>query len=288
VVKNAMVRVIPEASQRVNELVTGNVDLITNLSADLALQCDSDVSRLVPYTTLRKMHLNLQLNNEYLGNLKVRQALQMAVDRQTIIDTLLGGNTYILAAPVNEPNNNPDLAPLTYDPEAAKALLVEAGYPDGFEVTIQTTAGAFGSDKEISQLVAQDLGNIGVKATVEVIEENKLWELLETHDHPGIMFLGLGTYNLPIKELNTFYSTDIDNAGNFVNADFDAAIDAMKVETDEAARLQHSFKAQQILWDEMPWVYLWRLPGFQGQSNRLNLPPYADGYIDIWQAELTE
>ena len=76
VVKNAMVRVIPEASQRVNELTTGNVDLITNLPADLAKQTDSDNSRLVPYTTLRKMHLNLQLNNEYLGNPKVREALQ--------------------------------------------------------------------------------------------------------------------------------------------------------------------------------------------------------------------
>jgi len=288
IVKNAMVRVIPEPSQRVNELVTGNVDLITNLPADLAKQTDSENSRLVSYKTLRKMHLNLQLNNEYLGNQMVRDALQMAVDRQTIIDTLLGGNTYVLKSTVNEPNNDASLPALTFDPEKAKALLAEAGYPDGFEVVLQTTAGAFGSDKEIAQLLAQDLENIGIKVQLEVIEENKLWELLETHDHPGMLYLGLGTYNLPIKELNTFYSTDIDNAGNYNSPEFDAAVDAMKIETDEAKRLEYSYTAQQILWKDMPWVYLWRLPGFQGQSNRLNLLPYADGYIDIWQAELTE
>jgi ABC-type transport system substrate-binding protein len=100
------------------------------------------------------------------------------------------------------------------------------------------------------------------------------------------MFLGLGTYMLPIKELNTFYSTDIDNAGNYVSAEFDKAVDNLKVETDEAKRQEYMFEAQQILWKDMPWVYLWRLPAFQGQSNRFDFKPYPDGYIDIWQAAI--
>jgi len=70
------------------------------------------------------------------------------------------------------------------------------------------------------------------------------------------MFLGLGTYNLPIKELNTFYSTDIDNAGNYVSAEFDAAVDALKIETDPEMRKKYMYQAQQILWDDMPWIYL--------------------------------
>jgi peptide/nickel transport system substrate-binding protein len=288
VVKNAMVKVIPEASQRLNELTTGNVDLITNLPSDLAQQANTDKSRLVPYQSLRKMHLNLQLKNEYLKNPKVREALQYAVDRQTIIDTLMGGATQPLPSTVNAPNNDPSLKPYPYDLEKAKALLKEAGYEKGFEITFQTTADAFGSDKEISQLVAQDLEKLGLKVKLEVIEENKLWELLETHDHPGIMFLGLGTYNLPVKELNTFYSTDIDNAGNYVSAEFDQTVDAMKVETDQAKRTDLMYKAQQILWKDMPWVYLWRLPAFQGQSKRFDFVPYPDGYIDIWQAKLAE
>lgn len=287
-IKNAMVKVIPEASQRLNELTTGNVDLITNLPSDLAQQANSDNSRLVPYQSLRKMHLNLQLNNEYLKDLKVREAIQYAIDRQTIIDTLMGGATEPLQAPVNPPNSDPSLQPYPFDLEKAKALLKEAGYEQGFEITLQTTADAFGSDKEISQLIAQDLENLGLKVNLEVIEENKLWELLETHDHPGIMFLGLGTYNLPIKELNTFYSTDIDNAGNYNSPEFDQTVDAMKIETDEAKRTELMNKAQQILWKDMPWIYLWRLPSFQGQSKRFDFAPYPDGYIDIWQATLTE
>jgi peptide/nickel transport system substrate-binding protein len=287
-IKNAMVKVIPEASQRLNELTTGNVDLITNLPSDLAQQANSDNSRMVPYQSLRKMHLNPQLNNPILANKQVREAMQYAIDRETIIETLMGGATAPLTAIVNPPNSDPSTKPFPYDPEKAKTLLKEAGYENGFEVVLQTTADGFGSDKEISQLVAQYLGDVGIQVQLEVIEENRLWELLETHDHPGLMFLGLGTYNLPIKELNTFYSTDIDNAGNYVSADFDAAVDALKIETDPEMRKKYMYQAQQILWDDMPWIYLWRLPAFQGQSNRFVFEPYADGYIDIWQADLQD
>lgn len=285
-IQKAMVRVIPEASQRLNELTTGNVDMITQLSADLAEQANSENSRLVPYQSLRKMHLSYQFKNEYFANPKVREALQYAIDRQTIIDTLLGGATQPLQAIVNPPSSNPNTQPFPYDVEKAKALLAEAGYPDGFEVTLQTTAGGFGNDKEVAQLLAQDLENVGLTVNLEVIEENSLWELLETHDHPGLMYLGLGTYQLPVKELNTFYSTDIDNAGNYVSAEYDAVVDAIKVETDEAKRQELIYQAQEILWTDMPWLYLWRLPAFQGQSNRFELAPYFDGYIDIWQAVL--
>ena len=285
-IKKAMYRVIPEASQRLNELTTGNVDLIANLSADLAKQANSDKSRLVSYQYLRKMHLSYQFKNPILAKPKVREALQYAIDRQTIIDTLLGGATEPLQAIVNPPSNSPTTKAFTFDPEKAKALLAEAGYPDGFEIDLQTTAGAFGNDKEVAQLLAQDLENVGIKVKLEVIEENKLWELLETHDHPGLMYLGLGTYMLPVKELNTFYSTDIDNAGNYVSKEFDATVDALKVETDEAKRMELIYKAQDILWADMPWLYLWRLPSFQGQSNRFELLPYYDGYYDLWQATL--
>ncbi len=288
VIENAVIRVIPEASQRLNELITGNADLAINLNVDLAESANTDISRLVSYQSLRKMHLMPQLNNEILANHKVREAMQYAIDRQTIIDALLAGSTEPLQSTVNSPNNDPSLVPYTYDPEKAKALLAEAGYADGFEVTLQTTAGGFGNDKDVAQLLAQDLENVGIKINFEVIEENKLWELLETHDHPGLMYLGLGTYNLPIKELNTFYSTDIDNAGNYVSAEFDATIDAMKVETDPEKKKELSYKAQQILWTDMPWIYLWRLPQFQGQSTRFDLAPYPDGYIDIWQAKIVE
>ena len=142
--------------------------------------------------------------------------------------------------------------------------------------------------KKFPSCIAQDLENIGIKVNLEVIEENKLWELLETHDHPGMMFLGLGTYNLPIKELNTFYSTDIDNAGNYVSAEFDAAVDAMKVETDEAKRLELSIKPSKSSGTICPGFTCGVCPPSRVRATASNLPPYADGYIDIWQAKLTE
>ncbi len=100
-----------------------------------------------------------------LADVRVRQALNMAVDRQAIVDVLLDGRTVLASQPATRSafGFDPSLEPYPYDPDAARALLAEAGYPDGFSFTLETGIGA-----ALVQRVADDLSRIGVTMEVQM------------------------------------------------------------------------------------------------------------------------
>jgi peptide/nickel transport system substrate-binding protein len=288
-IKDLQIRVIPEASSRLNELKVGNVDLVYSLRADQAKQANTDISRLYAFESLRKMHLSIQFGKDgpdAFKKLEVRQAMNYAIDRKAIIDAFMNGGTKPLPGLVNSPNTSPNVKPYEYNVAKAKELMAKAGLANGFQTTIFTQADRYGSDKEICQILKQNLEAIGIKVTLEVIEAGKFVDFVNKKNYPGMLFLGLGTYNVPAFELVTFQTGNVDNLGNYTNPEFDKALEAMTVETDPAKRATLTNKAEEIVYADTPWVYLWRLPFFMGMSNRLVFSPYPDGYIDFWQASL--
>lgn len=99
---------------------------------------------------------------------RVRQAVNYALDRDTLTQTILDG----VAKPANQPGPpvclgyNPDLPPIPFDPQAARALLAEAGYPDGFKFVVQATLGSSASASEVLQVIARDLSKVGVEMEI--------------------------------------------------------------------------------------------------------------------------
>lgn len=282
-------KVIPEASSRINELIVGNVDFLPSIPGDLAKQANSDKSKMVQFMSLRKMFLAMQLGKdgiEPLKKLEVRQAMNYAIDRKSLIDAYLLGSTESLKGVVNPPNTSPNVVAYDYNPEKAKELLTKAGYPNGFDLTLQTQASAYGSDKEINQVIKQNLEQVGIKVNLEILEPAKFQEVHKGKNYPGLLYFGLGTYNSPEIELNTFTCGYTDNSFNYCNDNFAAALDELTTTSDPAKRLELSNKAEEIVWNDVPWLYLWRLPYFQGQSNRIEYEPYLDNYVDVWQIKL--
>ena len=102
---------------------------------------------------------------------RVREALNYAVDRETLTASILEG----VAQPANQPGSpvclgyNPNLPPIPYDPERAKALLAEAGYADGLKFVVQGTLGSNASASEVFQVIAQDLAKVGVEMEIRPI-----------------------------------------------------------------------------------------------------------------------
>lgn len=288
-IKDLQIRVIPEASSRLNELKVGNVDLVYSLRADQAKGANTEVSRLYAFQSLRKMHLSIQFGPEgpeAFKKLEVRQAMNYAIDRKAIIDAFQNGATAALSGLVNAPNTSPNIKAYEYNVAKAKELMVKAGYANGFSTTLFTQADRYGGDKEICQIIKQNLEAIGIKVTLEVIEAGKFTDFVNKKNFPGMLFLGLGTYNVPAFELITFQTGNVDNLGNFTNPAFDKALEEMTVTSDLALRATLTNKAEEIVYADVPWVYLWRLGFFMGMSNRLVFEPYPDGYIDFWQASL--
>jgi peptide/nickel transport system substrate-binding protein len=277
-IQNLVLRVIPEASSRLNELITGNVDLVTGLKPDQADQANSDVSRLVTAEGWRKMHVGIsQIGDDPLKNKLVRQAMNYAVDKQTIIDTMMLGATSPLQSVVNPPLNNPDLEPYEYNPEKAKELLAEAGYPDGFTVLFQAPIERYGMDKDIAQVI---------KTEFEAIEWGKYLDYLDARSFEGLDFMGYSTYIVPGPQLGTLICGALDNPSNYCNEEYDAMFEEFNTTEDEAERQRISNEMQALVWDDAPWIFLWRLPMFLGMSNRLQWEPHPALYVDMWDASL--
>lgn len=173
-----------------------------------------------------------------LKNKLVRQAMEYAIDKQLIVDSLLYGYGKVAYAVV------PDVAieykevkvPHVYNLEKAKALMAEAGYPDGFETEIWTSA--IQDYSELSQIVQDQLADINIKAKVLVQDANTIDSRLNAGDEYGMSlhFYSCNSGHVEFTLSNILPTGMLRNSSRFSNADYDEAYYKWLVTTDEAER----------------------------------------------------
>ena len=284
-IKDVVFRDIPELSSRINELKAGSVDVAVGLTPDTAAGAKSTISKVIAVNSLRKMHMGISFTGiAPLKDKRVRQALNHAVDVRTMIDTLQGGMTKPLLSLVNPPNNDPSLAPFAYDAEKAKAMLKEAGH-EGFE--LQVAYGRYPGAREVSEAVASYLEAVGLKPKLEAYETGRFEEMLKQKAFTGIYYYGWASLINPSVELVILTSDAVDNSNGYNNPDYDKLVKTAAVTLDEPKRKAILKQAEDFIWDECPWLYLWYLPAIYGLSNRLDYAVRPDEYIEIYRAKLT-
>lgn len=171
-IKNLDVRELPENASRLQALCSGQVDLANQLTPDdfaTIEGCGRKVVTSVTNNTVNLMFRHL-VEDSPVHDVRVRQALNYAYDKQTFVDTVLHG----LTRPSGQPATHTmagfqkDVEPYPYDPDKARALLAEAGYPDGLDLMaeIVVTTGEF---KQTFQAMAADLKKVGVNLELRVI-----------------------------------------------------------------------------------------------------------------------
>lgn len=169
-------KVVPDQGSRIAAFRTGQADTIGSLSPeelDQLIKTNPDVTVFEAlFATQEQLYLNMK--KEPFNDLKVRKAISMAVDRQSMVKAIYGGGE--TSGPVN-PSLGDWSLPLEereklqpYNPEEAKKLLEEAGYPDGFDTTLMVTNGYGEQLVRVAQWIAEDLRNIGINAEIEVVE----------------------------------------------------------------------------------------------------------------------
>lgn len=176
-VDEVTIRVIPEQSVQLLEYEAGNLDLVRVPQSDLIrVRDDAALSaQLLEIPVLSTFHLRVNLNDPVLGDPLVRRALAQAIDRQAIIDSVLQGQG-VPADGLYPPGLSafdPDSDPFPYDPEAARALLAEAGYPDGVEITLRT--GQIETEVRVLNAIAQTAAPAGFTITVNSTERS-VWD----------------------------------------------------------------------------------------------------------------
>jgi peptide/nickel transport system substrate-binding protein len=285
------VEVIPIADDAARELALkgGEVDWIFTISPQNLqnLQDDPDVVvELSPRLSYDYFALNL--NKAPFDNVLVRQAIATAIDRQVICDFAFFG----LCEPVQGPtaSGSPwfvDYTPYTGGPDAARALLAEAGYADGFDMVINPVIG-FGETIRGAQVVQQQLAEIGINVQVVPEEVGIIIEKQGTGEFDALMWSWLGLTDAEDYYYLQHRTGQGFNFTGFSDADFDALVDAGRGVADVSERYAIYEQANQILVDAAPYVYMYAKsevkawnPVVQGYTVRSDS---ANNFWTVWLA----
>lgn len=176
-VDEAVLEVVTEPSARVIKLEAGEVDVALDppLNQLAALKAEPGITTgsVTPYRADF-----VQLNTRYapLGNEKVRQALNYAIDKTALIKGVLyGEGTPAASAMPVMAYADPALTPYPYDPAKAKALLADAGYPEGFEAEMLVDSG-IATQRNTAIALQAMLAQVGVKVKIQMLESGTQWE----------------------------------------------------------------------------------------------------------------
>ena len=169
--KSIIWRPVAEAASRIVELTSGRADVIEKVPPELAQEVTGPGIKIQRVQSLFRHVIMLNLEKPPFNNLKIRQALNYAVNKEHLIQFILNGAGTpmgCLIGPTLE-GYNPDLKPYPFDPARAKMLLAEAGYPNGVEAEILCPSGRYLKDKEIMEALAFQAKEAGfnLKLTVQ-------------------------------------------------------------------------------------------------------------------------
>jgi peptide/nickel transport system substrate-binding protein len=262
-------KILPESATRLAALETGEVALIPNLSPDSIARMKANPKlSVVVGDPARIMHIAFILGRKPFDNHKVREAFNYAVDRQAIVDTVMMGLAKVADAQLyhaSSPGFNPNLKAYNYDPQKAKKLLAEAGYPDGITVTFGSPNGRYLRDRMVCEAIVGQMAEAGITVKLEALEWGTFWSRAVTNHEFDMFFLGWISPASPYTQLTWWFRTNPKSSkSNYSNPQVDKLlIEAQNVLTDEEENQVYS-KIQELLWNDLPWISLYFSPKIYG------------------------
>ena len=300
-VDSITIRIVPESGSRLAMLQTGEAQYIFPLPVEMAPAIEhSPTLDVISAKSIYARFIALNTMRKPFDDIRVRQALNYAVDKQAFVKVVYNGFAVPLESclPANLSGFVSQGAPWPYDPAKAKALLAEAGYPNGFSSTIWGNNASL--TQKAMQFLQQQFAMVGVKVEVEPLEAgvaaNKVWNVATPADATTLMgyvawsastgdadwglrpLLG-GPDAFPPKLFNIAYYSNPQ-----VNADIKAGL-----ETADAAKRAAAYKdAQAVIWKDAPWVFLTSDYNLSAKSKKLSgIYVLPDAQMLTEDAELT-
>ena len=190
-----VIRVITDEPVKVINLMSGDIDITDYLNAATSLDTLKNNKNIEVIRTTAGDHFALYPNHLYgpLGDPRVRIAITHAIDKQAISDALTRGYGRVAPFPVAAGQwFYDDYDPYQYDPQRAKELLAEAGYPNGFSIKLQNIARE--PDNTIVQAIQGQLKNVGINAEIESLERNAWVALFQRNSAEATLAFGRWTF----------------------------------------------------------------------------------------------
>ena len=298
-VKKVIVSIIPDASTQNLMYQSGELDIIDLEFIDSAIVASTYktnyADRIVSGSRVGMVYFALNANNEYLSDVNVRKAVQMAVDVDTIIDSIYGGDAVAQAGiiPQGVWGANPDLARPTYDPAAAKALLAEAGYAEGevsFEMALDSSSNS--NIQLVYQMVQQQLKEAGINVTLSTYDESSWLDLRKGGAMDSFIATWTMDYNDPANIMYTFFGSEAKTAIrslNYADEAIMARVAAASGITDDAERMaEYRALEEKIVNEDAAWVPLFGNMHLFALGERVaDFVPYWAGYSNFYAKDVT-
>jgi peptide/nickel transport system substrate-binding protein len=259
-------RPIVEFSTRVVVMRTGEADIAFNIPpADVAElnAVDGVTVHSKPGLTVHMIELKVSLGP--LSDPMVRRALNMAIDKQGIIDNIMHGYADPLLTPgVPGLWGTVEFDPIPYDPDGARELLADAGYPDGFQLQdLVYFSGQWPGDDETVEAVQGYWANIGVQMGIERRDFAGFVDALtyDPMEYEGLPIMPIRSSIYNDYHLYRMFHTDATHAqaaqrSGYSNPEVDRLLDAQRAERDEDARLEMLAEIQRLIWEDQPFIFL--------------------------------
>jgi peptide/nickel transport system substrate-binding protein len=181
---------------------------------------------------------------------RVRRALNYAVDKQSLIRDLLNNYTQPMGQSVGPDGAgyNPDVKPYAYDPDQAKRLLAEAGYPNGFSFTLSAGTGRWLKGNEIPQAIAGQLKKVGIDAKVELSDYAGMFNKVATASLESY-YIGWNYYPVMDADFNLQHFTCGSRYKQMCDQSYDTLFNTERSTTDPEKRVTLLRQMEQILHD---------------------------------------
>jgi len=288
-------RPIPEPSTRVNALLAGEVDMIAAVPPDSVKQLQDAGFQVAMGAHPHIWWLNMNHDEAPFSKLEVRQAANYAINKVGMAQKLLRGT--VLPAISMISRTSPSFDPswqdaYPYDPEKAKALLAKAGYPDGFDTTLQTSTAGSGQilPVEMAEWIQRDLAKVGIRAKLETFEWNtyvgKWFSGLKAGE--GINQISWGT-NSDFWLVYCLASGSGANSGHINDPTIDNLLEKFQRVTDEKTRIDLARQIHQqeraqahdipIVNDQAPFAFSSKVKGFVRAAD------WMEDYKIAWKTE---
>jgi peptide/nickel transport system substrate-binding protein len=275
-------RIMREPEQRVTALLNGEIQIAQNILPNLAQRVkDSATVHLGIAPSVEVNFLAMRPKDKPWDNKKLRQAVAYAIDRDAIIKSLLLGYADRLDQPVGpgQVGYQPDMEPrYSYDPDKARALVKEAGFPNGVSVDFYTPVGRYMNDKQTSEAITGMLRAVGINAQLKTPEWPSLWSDIQRGRAP-FFYMGRGEVNDAGAMLSQYLESGVSPRVGYANPDLDALLRQERATFDHEQRMQVLAKAFDLIYEEVPVFYLWRMKTIVGIANSIAYEADAQGAV---------
>src|SRR5262244_1099740 len=274
--KKLVFREIPEVATQIAEIKTGGVDLIRNVSADLVPELKTHAQTYVSSAPILRVHyIELDMRVAPFDKKLAHQAANYAIDRQAIIQKLMGGLGREVATVVQPPafGHDPDVKPFPYDPKKAKELLAQAGYPNGVDITMHS---AFVEFRPVFEALTQMLTEVGIRTNARMWDPGPAWNKFLQADGKATnaMYGSWGNYSVFDADavLHPLFHTE---PGGWIGKWYtrveglDKLIDEARSTVDQPRRKRIYSQIQNMIREEAPAIFLFTQYDTLGISRRV-------------------